>query len=65
MNTYKVRGEDNDRQSDQRGHHHLRGDLRATAAHDGGENLKHHPEEEHEVDIGKRKAQKIQAAVLQ
>lgn len=64
-NTNKKRGEEDGCQGDQGGQHHLRGDLRAAATHDGRENLEHHPDEEHEVDIRERQAKQIEHAVLQ
>jgi len=64
-NTHKVGGDEDGCQGDQGGHHHLGGDLGTTAPHDGSENLKHHPDEEHEVDVGQRQARQIEHTVLQ
>lgn len=55
--THEEGGEEDGCQGDQGGQHHLGGDLGAAAAHDGGENLKDDPHQEHEVDIGQRQAQ--------
>lgn len=63
-NTYKEGGEEDGRQGDQGRQHHLGGNLGAAAAHDGGENLKHDPYEEHEVDVRQGQAQQIEHAVL-
>lgn len=64
QNSYKVRGEEDGGEGDQGGQHHLRRDLRATAPHDGCEDLKHHPDEEHEVDVWQRQAQQVKYTVL-
>lgn len=40
-------------------------DLGSAAAQDGCEDLKHHPDEEHDVDVGHGKTRQVQDAVLQ
>ena len=62
--THKEGGEEDGGQGDQAGQHHLGGDLRATAPQDGGEDLEHHPDEEHEVDVGQGQPQQVQHTVF-
>lgn len=63
-NTHKKGGQEDGCQGDQRRQHHLGGYFSATATHDGREYLKHHPDEEHEVDIRQGQTQQIEHAVL-
>ena len=63
-NTHKKRGEEDGCQGDESSHHHLGGYLGPAATHDGCEDLKHHPDEEHEVDVRQRQAEQIEHAVL-
>lgn len=63
-NTYEKRREENSCQGDERGQDHFWGYLCATATHNGCENLKHHPDEEHEVDVRQCQAQQIEHTVL-
>ena len=62
--THKEGGEEDGGQGDQAGQHHLGGDLRAAAPQDGGEDLEHHPDEEHEVDVGQGQPQQVQHTVF-
>lgn len=62
-NTHKKGRQEDCCQGDQGSQHHLRGDLGAAATHDGCENLKHHPDEEHEVNIRQRQAQQVEHTV--
>lgn len=62
--THKEGGEEECGEGDEGSQDHVRGDLCAAAPQDGREDLKHYPDQEHEVDIGQSQTQLVENRVL-
>lgn len=63
--THKVWRQNDGYEGDEWGQNDIRRDLGSAAAQDGCEDLKHHPDEEHDVDIRHGETHQIQDRVLQ